>query len=620
MGRRGGDRAAVALRKFARLEPVKAYIDGLVHPSARADAHAAARHRSFIAVRLLGALLLLAAVPLQVAWRGAPSAVEALIVAWLVAPLAVAWYLSRTGNLERAHVLSVGLLGALVATVAGISGGITSFAAPWFALLPLEAALSSSRRVILLATLLAAALLLGLWGLGSLAVLPPVRVDSSVAYALSALSGALYAAAISLGVGHLVRHGDQIRLRVEARYHLLARSMTDVVTRHSRNGAVTFISPAAERLLAVSPASLMGHGWFEAVHVADRPRYVSALSAAARGQASSVEYRVRQGCDGEATGCSPAFTWVEMRCRALRRESAGDEELGDVVAVTRDISRNKADADALAAARSEAERGEEANNRFLATVSHELRTPLNAIVGFSELLTSELARAESARAPEYARLIRDAGQHLLGVVNGILDVSRIEAGAFDLSPESIAVAPLIDGCCEMLRLRAEQAGVGVHARCSPDLPDIVADQLAMRQILINVLSNAIKFTPRGGRVDLHARVENDELLIAIADTGIGIAECDLPQIGRPFFRARSSYDRPCEGTGLGLSVVNRLIDLHGGRLEIKSRLGEGTRALIRLPLVADVAKAQSQSRVIAFPIATAPAARLEPMERVQLRA
>ncbi|MEX2129776.1 MAG: PAS domain-containing sensor histidine kinase [Xanthobacteraceae bacterium] len=574
------------MRSFVQLDPVKAYIEALVHPSARSDALTAARHRSFIAVRLLGGLTVLAAIPIYFAVRGAPAPLEALIFAWLISPLVVVCYLSRIGDLERAHLLSACLLGGLIAILAGATGGVASFAAPWLAVLPLEAVLSASRRVILATIALAIALMLGLWALGAGGMLPqPARFDASSAYLFGALSAALYAGAIALGVGALATSGERVKLLGEARYHLLAQNMTDVITRHSRNGAVTFISPAAERLVGVSAATLTGHGLYEHVHVADRPAFLTALVDAARGHDASVEYRLRQGPLTSDNRRAPVFVWVETRCRALesgRNLSSG--EAGEVVAVTRDISRNKLDAEALEAARAEAERANEAKSRFLATVSHELRTPLNAIIGFSDILTNEASVGlDDARRTDYARVIRDSGQHLLAVVNGILDISRIEAGAFELNLAPFAIGPLFESCYEMMILRAQQSGVRFDIELAPDLPEIVADRLALRQVLINLVSNAIKFTPRGGGVDLSARLVGPELLLSVADTGIGITESDLAQVGRPFFQARSSYDRPYEGTGLGLSVVKGLVELHGGQIEIKSRLGEGTRVLVRLP-------------------------------------
>jgi two-component system, cell cycle sensor histidine kinase DivJ len=589
-GRRDCDRAAVLLRNFVEFDPIRSYIDALVHPSVRGDALASARHRTFIGVRLLAGLIVFAAIPIYFAAAGAPGLLETALFAGLISPLLVVWYLSRTGNLERAHLISTGLLGALIALISGASGGVMSFAAPWLAVLPLEAALSASRRVILASLAVALAIAFGLWGAAALEWLPqPSTPASPATHFLALLSAALYVGAIALGMGAFARSGDRVKRAGEARYHLLARHMSDVITRHGRNGVVTFISPAAERLVGAPAAALMGHSLFERVHVADRPNFLAALIEASRGHTTSVEYRLRHGpLNGICQEAREAFIWVESRCHALE----GAPESGEVVAVTRDVSRRKLDAEALEAARSEAERANEAKSRFLATVSHELRTPLNAIIGFSEMLTNETSHGlDAVRRADYARVICDSGQHLLAVVNGILDVSRIEAGHFELNPEAFAVAPLVESCYEMMLLRAEQAGLRFDVELARDLPEAVADQLALRQVLINLIANAIKFTPRGGNVSLAVKTVGSELLLSVSDTGIGIAESDLALVGQPFFQARSSYDRPYEGTGLGLSVVKGLVEMHGGRLEITSRVGEGTRALVRLPRVCNAASA-----------------------------
>ena len=172
------------------------------------------------------------------------------------------------------------------------------------------------------------------------------------------------------------------------------------------------------------------------------------------------------------------------------------------------------------------------------------------------------------------------------MVNGILDVSRIESGNFAIHPEPFALVPLIESCRDMMALKAEQAGVALKLDLASGLPELVADKRAIRQVLINLLSNAVKFTARGGSVTVVARRERGELMFSVTDTGIGIADPDIAQLGNPFFQVRSSYDRPYEGTGLGLSVVKGLVELHGGRVEFASRIGEGTSVQVRLPLVA----------------------------------
>jgi cell cycle sensor histidine kinase DivJ len=571
------------------LTPVWNYVDALVHPTARHDALTAARHRAFIAPRLLGSLAALASFPVYLAFRGMPSALEVGVFAWLVAPILIAYFLSRTGRYESAHVLSSIALTGLVTVVAWHTGGISSFAAIWIVVVPLEAALSASRRVVTLASMSALAAAGLLLTAGAAAVLP-VAADAggeqATLAALGIISAALYAIGLALGAEQLARTSYWLLYAEEDRYRLLARNMTDVITRHGRHGAVLFVSPAAELLFGIAPAALAGHGLFDRVHVADRPAYLTALAdSAALGEDRSLEFRIRRG--GNAEGQGGQFVWVEMRCRPLDSAAGSAPGEREVVAVLRNIGERKTQERALEIVRAESERANAAKSRFLATMSHELRTPLNAIIGFSEMLTNDSLTLEPAREREYAKLINDSGRYLLSVVNGILDVSKMETGNFEITPEPFAAAPAISSCCDLLALKAQEAGVELKTRIADGLPELVADRRAFNQILINLVSNAIKFTPRGGWVAVGARRDGGMLAVSVEDTGVGIGEDDLPRLGEAFFQARASYDRRHDGTGLGLSIVKGLVHLHDGAMDIASRLGEGTRITICLPVEGD---------------------------------
>jgi cell cycle sensor histidine kinase DivJ len=557
------------------LTPVWSYVDALVHPAAQQDALTAARHRAFITPRLLGSLAALASFPVYVVIRGVPTALEVGVFAWLAAPILIVYYLSHTGRYERAHLLSALALTALAALVALCTGGIGSFAAVWLAVVPVEAALSASRRIVALATGLALTaagllLLLGAGGYLPHAVTSPDQ--QSTLAALGIVSATLYAAGLALGAELLVRTGASLLHAEEDRHRLLAHSMTDVVIRHGRNGSVLSAPQAAESIVGVQASELLGNGLFDRVHVADRPAYLAALAdAASLNEERSLELRIRCGAG--------QFRWVDMRC--LPRESGAGER--EVIAVLRDISERKSQDRAIETARAESERADAAKIRFIATMSHELRTPLNAIIGFSDMLTNESLELDPRRRLEYAKLINDSGHHLLSVVNGILDVSKIENGNFEITPEPFTPAPAIESCADLLALKAQDAGVELAMRIAPDLPDVAADRRAFNQILINLISNAVKFTPRGGRVTVSARCDGPKLAVTVEDTGVGIGESDLPRLGEAFFQGRASYDRRHDGTGLGLSIVKGLVHLHGGEVDIKSRLGEGTRVTVRLP-------------------------------------
>jgi two-component system, cell cycle sensor histidine kinase DivJ len=568
-------------------------LDALLHPSARYDALTRARHRAFMAPRLLGSLAAFAAFPVYLAMRGAPSALEVAAFSWLIAPILLSWFLSRTGRYEGAHVLSSLALAGLVVTVAFRTGGIESFAAIWLVVVPLEAALSASRRVVGFASALALACASLLIVLGHLHMLPAPEANTAalraILMAFGVASATLYAAGLAFGAESLARTSVSLLYVEEDRYRLLARNMSDVISRHHRNGVVQFISPAAETMLGTPVPRLLGHGLFDRVHVADRPAYLTALSDAARGgEARSVEFRLRRDAPrGRERGQNAQmdFIWVEMRCRPLEQALETTSSEVEVVAVMRDVTDRKNQEHALDLARTAAEQADAAKTRFLATMSHELRTPLNAIIGFSEMIVQEDAlMLDAARRKEYAQLINDSGQHLLSVVNGILDMSKMETGNFEISPEPFAPRAALINCCNLLALKARENAIELVTRAPENLPVMTGDPRAFKQIALNLVSNAIKFTERGGSVTVSASVEGSRLMLRVADTGVGIAADDLKRIGDPFFQAGKTYQRRHEGTGLGLSIVKSLVGLHGGEMNVQSRVDEGTTVTVALPL------------------------------------
>ena len=590
------------------LNIIRDCLDRLLHPSARYDPLMRARHRAFIAPRLLGSLAAFAAFPVCLALRGAPTALEVAAFAWLIAPILLCYFLSHTGRYQSAHLLSSLAVAGLVMMVAVATGGISSFAAIWLVLVPLEAALSASGRVVAFASALALACVCVLIALTTLHALPAFEISAAgraLFMAFGVASATLYAAGLAFGAESLQRTSVSLLSDEEYRYRLLARNMSDVISRHRRNGAVQFISPAAEALLATPVSGLLGHGLFDRVHVADRPAYLTALSDAARGgEARSVEFRLRRDVPrGSERGRNgPAeFIWVEMRCRPLERGQENSKESlqenvrentghaavqeAEVVAVMRDVTDRKIQEQALDLARSSAEQADASKTRFLATMSHELRTPLNAIIGFSDMMAQEdVLLIDAARRKEYARLINDSGQHLLSVVNGILDMSKMEAGSFEISPEPFAPRPALVNCCNLLALKARECGIDLVTRAPDNLPYVTGDPRAFKQIVLNLVSNAIKFTERGGSVTVSAAVEGSRLELRVADNGVGIGPEDLKRIGDPFFQAGKTYQRRYEGTGLGLSIVKSLVSLHGGEMTVQSKIDEGTTIIIALPV------------------------------------
>ncbi|MEO0035049.1 MAG: hypothetical protein RLZZ501_1072, partial [Pseudomonadota bacterium] len=222
---------------------------------------------------------------------------------------------------------------------------------------------------------------------------------------------------------------------------------------------------------------------------------------------------------------------------------------------------------------------------FLATVSHELRTPLNAVIGFSEaLLSRALGPLDPAQVQDYLDLIHTAGQHLGALINDILDVSRVELGHLDLADDEIDPAELMTSVRLLLSPHATDAGIRLTSDLPPALPRFRADLRRLRQALLNLVTNAIKFTPAGGTVTLRVRADAAGLRIEVEDTGIGIPPEHHGRVWQPFFQADAEHARSHDGAGLGLAIVKRLIEAQGGTVGLDSAPGQGTRVTIHLPL------------------------------------
>ena len=238
----------------------------------------------------------------------------------------------------------------------------------------------------------------------------------------------------------------------------------------------------------------------------------------------------------------------------------------------------------LRAAKEHAERADRTKSEFLANMSHELRTPLNAIMGFSEVIRDALFGPVDTHYRGYANDIHQSGRHLLAVINDILDLTKLESGKFELHDEDVSIPELLTTCKEMLAVRATQGGLAITVHAADDLPSVHADPVRLRQIVINLLSNAVKFTPAGGRVIVSARVSRSgEMSIEVLDTGIGMKPEDIAVALEPFRQIDSQLNRSYEGTGLGLPLVKRLTELHGGTLEIITAPAQGTAVIVRLP-------------------------------------
>jgi signal transduction histidine kinase len=236
-------------------------------------------------------------------------------------------------------------------------------------------------------------------------------------------------------------------------------------------------------------------------------------------------------------------------------------------------------------AKERAELASRSKSEFLANLSHELRTPLNAIIGFAEVMEAEVMGPLGVpRYRDYARDIRNSGVHLLEIINDILDLSKIEAGKVQMHEDTVALSRVVQSCVTLIHERTKLAQVSLVCDVADDLPQIHADERKLKQVLLNLLSNAVKFTPAGGTVSVFARrVASGEIEIAVADTGIGMAEADIPKALTPFMQIDNSLSRKFGGTGLGLPLSHSFVQLHGGRMTVVSEPGRGTVVTVTLP-------------------------------------
>ena len=511
---------------------------------------------------------------------GHPDGYEIAAMAGLVAPLMLALAAFTPLSLPLLEQLGLGLFAILIGYLAALTGGMSSPLMVWLVLVPAEAALTAGRKSVAWAAAASALVLLLLAGAQLAGLLPQPRLPLAMpGLALVAILAALaQGALIATAARDRQRAADRAADEGEARYQLLADNEVDFITRHAPDGRIRFASPASRALLNCAPEELHGMMPAALAHPDDLSQVQAAfMESAYFGREGAAQARLLRGDKG--------YVWAEIRCRPMQASSKGKP--AEIVAVTRDISDRKAQEQALIEARDQAMSAGRAKSAFLANMSHELRTPLNAIIGFSEIMTREMFGAlGNARYREYAGLINDSGGHLLELINGVLDMSKIEAGKFELYEEMFELEDVAQSALRFVRLAAERNGVALTSEVAPGAKLIFADKRAIKQILVNLLSNGVKFTPPGGRVTLTARPLDKGVEILVRDTGTGIAKSDLEKLGKPFAQAEGSAMRAKEGTGLGLALVKSMTALHGGEMVLESALGLGTSVRVRLPYAA----------------------------------
>ncbi len=339
-----------------------------------------------------------------------------------------------------------------------------------------------------------------------------------------------------------------------------------------------YVSAGIREIYGIEPAQLeeKPETIFEMVHADDSDSVEQAFEMAWRSNEDlDTEYRIVTS-DGR-------IKWVHNLARAASRASGGEIGIWDGIVL--DVTAQKHAESELRAARNEAELTSKVKADFLANVSHELRTPLNAIIGFSEVIGAEtFGPVGVEKYLEYAHDIHESADHLLAVVNDILDLSKIEAGRATLVIEDVDAAELVDSCLRLIHGRAAEARLQLRRHVDATLPKLRVDPLKIKQILINLLSNAVKFTSSGGTVTIRvAAMPDGGVSFAVSDTGIGIAKQDMAKAIETYGRIERDDSQRVEGTGLGLPLAKALAELHGGELVIESRAGKGTTVEVRLP-------------------------------------
>jgi len=469
--------------------------------------------------------------------------------------------------------------------VSAALGGAISAAALVFLAGPAAVAASARRADAGLASVMAASAFAVMAAFSILSGARPAPLDAaSAAVAL----GTFLAVCALFAVSRLALEADRTRARLaELEPSALAfRKAPAALAAVDRDGNLTAASDALRRLLPGAPRGLgglplegFGYGDEDAAAVRDgfatlrRGGQLEFYARGLGGRPVRVSATAAPANDGAVVMLDPASAASDAPPPIVARAAPGE------------LARLQDEIEALREARDEAVQASRAKSEFLASVSHELRTPLNAIIGFSDVMKQRLFGPMPARYAEYADLIHESGRHLLELIGDVLDMSKIEADRYELTLEPFDARTVVETAVKLIRLRAEDRGLALICDVGEDEIPVMADRKAINQILLNLLSNAVKFTQPGGAVAVMAREAGGELTLAVGDSGVGIAPDELEGLGQRYAQTSSGKNSAERGTGLGLSLVRALVDMHGGRMTIESRPGEGTTVTLHLPVV-----------------------------------
>jgi cell cycle sensor histidine kinase DivJ len=531
--------------------------------------------RGGVIVNLVWIGTLIAAAPQVWPLLGGAEWMRALGLAALALPaVAGLMLLPRLDRPFERFVLALVWTG-FAAGVAVTGGGVTGIAALAFLLAPAVAAASGVRDGVVKAAALsglAALVIAGLQLTGFIAP-APMAVELHLPFVLGC--ALMLATGFGLGAARAVRDADAARREAE-RGRIRSKAFDTASAALVACDADGNILAASDGLRSLSPGL---------------PRELSGLPLAELG--FDDEARADLGARARRAGLTPTEGHLLLRGHAgheadIRFEARPLPGGGSVAVLAPDRSPAlEAQLRDAEAAREAAEEEARAKSQFLASVSHELRTPLNAIIGFSDVMKARLFGPMPARYAEYADLIHESGQHLMELIGDVLDMSKIEADRYELVRERFDIDEIVGLTAKMMRLQAEEAGITLSVKRNNAPVPVLGDRKALRQILLNLLSNAVKFTPQGGAIVVMARPSGGQLVLAVGDSGVGIDPEEAARLGQPYHQAPNARDIEKRGTGLGLSLVRALAELHGGQMSIASRKGVGTTVTVTLPILAD---------------------------------
>jgi cell cycle sensor histidine kinase DivJ len=524
------------------------------------------------AVNLIWIATVISAMPALWPLLGVPVWVKASVFAAIAFPAIAGFVLmSRLDRAFERFVLAM-FWTALATAVTVAGGGVTGVGVLAFLLPPAIAAASGGREAISKAAALSgfAALIIAALQIAGFIHPSPTAVELHLPFVLGSVL--VIAWGFACAAIRAIRFSDQARLEAEhgrirgrafdaAPVALLACDHNGHILAASKG--VHQLSPGLPRLLQNLPLADLGYHDEDRVHLAAAGRRASGQALtdflAIRG-ASGDEESVRLDA-APIEGGSVSVMATDNRVEAENALREADESREQALEETR------------------------AKSQYIASVSHELRTPLNAIIGFSDVMKARLFGPLPARYAEYADLIHESGQHLMDLIGDVLDMSKIEADRYELHRESFDIADVVSISTKLMRLQAEEAGLSLAVEAGDNSIMVNADRKALRQILLNLLSNAVKFTPKGGAVVIMSRVSGPNLVLAVGDSGVGISDHEIDKLGQPYRQASSAKETDKRGTGLGLSLVRALAELHGGSMSINSRRGEGTTISVSLPVL-----------------------------------